>query len=90
MTDQSAFSEQVDGRTGVVRARGHLTVQAADLLSGTASTLHREGHRQVLLDLQAVQRTDDAGLELLEQLRTTIAARGGRVVVIAPRSAAES
>ncbi|MCA0145365.1 STAS domain-containing protein [Blastococcus sp. LR1] len=87
--EKSAFSEQVDGRSGVVRARGHLSVQAADLLSGTVATLHRDGHERVVLDLQAVHGTDDAGLLALDQLQSVIAARGGKVVVLAPRGPAE-
>jgi hypothetical protein len=49
--DSFPFTEVVDSRTGVIRACGHLTVQAADLFSGAVFALHEGGHRPVLLDL---------------------------------------
>ncbi len=37
------FTEVINSRAGVIRARGHLTVQAADLLSGAVLALHEGG-----------------------------------------------
>ncbi len=76
------FTEVVDSRKGSIRARGHLTVQGADLLSGAVLALHEGGHRQVLLDLQGLQGADDAGLLMLQHLRVTVAADGGTLVVL--------
>ncbi len=83
MPDRPArFTEVVDSRAGVVRARGHLTAQAADLLSGAVLALHEGGHRRVLLDLAGVGGAEDAGLRLLEQLRSAMTAEGGSLVVL--------
>ncbi len=76
------FTEVVDSRRGSIRARGHLTVQGADLLSGAVHALHEGGHRQILLDLQALQGADDAGLLMLQHLQVTVAAEGGTLVVL--------
>ncbi len=78
------FTEFVDTRRGAVRAQGHLTVQAADLLSGAVRALHDGGHARVLLDLGDLQGADDAGLLMIEDLRTTVTARGGSLVVLHP------
>ena len=81
------FTEVVDNRAGVVRARGHLTAQAADLLSGAVLALHDGGHGRVLRDLGGVHGAEDAGLLLLRQLEAAMTAEGGRLVVLhAPRS----
>ncbi|WP_396349638.1 STAS domain-containing protein [Geodermatophilus sp. DSM 44513] len=64
-----------------MRARGHLTVQAADLLSGAVLALREGGHRRVLLDLEGLQGADDAGLRLLQHLQTLMRSGGGRLVV---------
>jgi len=80
--DPVLFTEVVDSRAGVVRARGHLTAQAADLLSGAVLALHQGGHRRVLLDLEGVQEAEDAGLLLLQRLRTVLCAEGGSLVVL--------
>src|SRR5437868_13834021 len=48
----TVLSETVDLRTGLIRARGHLTAQAADLLRGTADSLRGRGHARVVLDLR--------------------------------------
>jgi anti-anti-sigma regulatory factor len=75
------LSEVVDGRTGQVRASGHLTSQGADLLRGTVEGLLRLGHSTVVLDLTGVQAADDVGLHVLSTLRTSMAAAGDRLLV---------
>jgi hypothetical protein len=72
-----SFTEVVDSRAGVIRARGHLTAQAADLLSGAVLALHEGGHRRVLLDLQGLQGAEAAGLSMLQHLQTVVTAEGG-------------
>jgi len=76
-----ALTEVVDGRTGRVRASGHLTPQGADLLRGTVEGLLRLGHSTVVLDLADVQAADDVGLHVLSTLRTTMAADGDLLLV---------
>jgi anti-anti-sigma regulatory factor len=75
------LSESVDLRTGLIRARGHLTSLGADLLRGTAESLYGRGHVRVVLDLQGVEDADDAGLDVLRGLGDELAARGGELVV---------
>ena len=75
------LSESVDRRTGLIRASGHLTSLGADLLRGTAQSLHGSGHVRVVLDLQDVEDADDAGLDVLRGLGDELAARGGELVV---------
>lgn len=76
------FSELVDPRRGSVRASGHLTAQAADLLRGTVLALHGDGHSRVVVDLGDVEYADEAGLAVLESLRTTVADDGGRLLLL--------
>lgn len=78
------FTEVVDNRAGVIRARGHLTTQAADLLSGAVLALHGDGHRPVLLDLEGLRGAEDAGLLMLQDLQTAVTAEGGVLVVLHP------
>lgn len=78
------FTEVVDSRAGVVRAIGHLTVQAADMLSGAVHVLREKGHSRVLLDLGGVRDAEDDGLHVLRQLATTVSDGGGRLVVLHP------
>ncbi len=78
------FTEVVDSRAGVIRARGRLTVQAADLLSGAVLALREGGHRRVLLDLEDLQGAEDAGLLMLQHLQTAVTAEGGSLVVLHP------
>ena len=80
--DSDSFTEVVDSRAGSIRARGHLSVQAADLLSGAVLTLHGEGHSRIVLDLEELQGADDAGLSMLRHLRTTVAAEGGTLLLL--------
>ena len=82
--DGALFTEVVDRRAGSIRARGRLTVQGADLLSGAVHALHQGGHRRVLLDLGGLQGADDAGLVMLRQLRASVASKGGTLVLLHP------
>ncbi|SOE00257.1 STAS domain-containing protein [Blastococcus haudaquaticus] len=75
------LSETVDRRTGSIRASGRLTVLGADLLRGTAESLHGSGHHRIVLDLRDVRDADDAGLEVIRGLGEDLAARGGELVV---------
>lgn len=77
-----SFTEVVDSRAGVIRARGHLTAQAADLLTGAVLALHERGHQRVLLDLQGIQGAEDAGLLMLQHLQTGVIAQGRSLVVL--------
>lgn len=79
---RDGFSELVDQRRGSVRASGHLTAQAADLLRGTALALHGGGHPRVVIDLGGVDAADEAGLAGLEAARTAIAADGGTLLLV--------
>lgn len=82
--DSVSFTEVVDSRSGVVRGRGHLTVQAADLLSGAVLALREGGHIRVLLDLEELQGAEDAGVRILRDLQTVVTAEGGKLVVLHP------
>jgi len=77
------MTEVVDSRRGSVRASGHLTVQAADLLRGTVECLRRDGHARVQLDLHEVRAVDFAGLHVLRDLERTVAADGGELLLLA-------
>jgi anti-anti-sigma regulatory factor len=78
------LTETVNLRTGHIRASGHLTSQGADLLRGTAESLHGSGHVRVVLDLQDVRDADDDGLDVLRGLGEEFASRGGELVVRHP------
>ena len=75
------LSETVDRQIGLIRASGRLTSLGADLLRGTAESLHGSGHLRVVLDLQGVRDADDDGLDVLRDLGEDLAARGGELVV---------
>jgi len=75
------LTETVDRQAGSIRASGYLTELGADLLRGTAESLHGSGHLRVVLDLRDVRDADDAGLEVLRGLGEDLAARGGELVV---------
>lgn len=79
-----SFTEVVNSRAGVIQARGHLTAQAADLLSGAVLALHEGGHSRVILDLEGLRGAEDAGLLMLQHLQTVVTAEGGRLVVLHP------
>jgi anti-anti-sigma regulatory factor len=80
------LSETVDRQTGHIRASGRLTELGADLLRGTAESLHGSGHLRVVLDLRDVRDADDAGLDVLRGLGEEFAAWGGELVVRHPPS----
>jgi anti-anti-sigma regulatory factor len=77
----AVLTETVNVRTGLIRASGHLTSLGADLLRGTAESLHGNGHVRVVLDLQDVRGADVDGLDLLRELGDELAARGAELVV---------
>ena len=66
---------------GIVAASGYLTPQGADLVRGTADSLRGSGHSRVVVDLSDVRSADDAGLDILHQLRRDFAADGGELIV---------
>jgi hypothetical protein len=68
------LTETVDARAGIVRARGHLTRQGADLLCGTIETLHAQGHRRIVLDLRRLDGADAEGDDHLDALILDLAA----------------
>jgi anti-anti-sigma regulatory factor len=75
------LTETVNMRTGLIRASGHLTSQGADLLSGTADHLRGNGHSHVTLDLRDVRAADDAGLDILRDLRSAFEAAGDELLI---------
>lgn len=77
----TTLTETVNLRTGHIRARGHLTRQGADLLSGTADHLRGNGHACVVLDLRGVRGADADGMDLLRSLRSRFAASGDRLII---------
>jgi anti-anti-sigma regulatory factor len=80
----AVLTETVNGRTGTVHASGRLTAQGADLLRGTLEHLARQGHATVLLDLAEVDEPDGTGASVLRDLRSSVAASGGRLRVVRP------
>lgn len=82
--EPSELTEVVDARAGLIRARGRLTAQGADLISGTADSLRGSGHSRVVLDLREVRTADDAGLDILDGLRLRFRDAGGQLVVTDP------
>jgi anti-anti-sigma regulatory factor len=85
------LTETVNVRTGHIRASGHLTSQGADLLSGTADHLRGNGHSRVVLDLRDVQAADDAGLDILRDLRRMFESAGDKLLIRhAPQVVGES
>lgn len=80
----ACLTETVNGRTGTVHASGRLTAQGVDLLRGTLELLARQGHRTVLLDLAEVDAPDGTGASMLHELRSSVAASGGRLRVLRP------
>jgi anti-anti-sigma regulatory factor len=78
---QPDLSELVDPRAGLIRARGRLTEQGADLLWGTADSLRGTGHTRVVLDLSGIREADSAGLETLDRLRRSFRAHGDQLLI---------
>lgn len=81
MNNARVLTETVNLRTGSIRARGHLTLQGADLLRGAADHLRGRGHSTVLLDLRGVRGVDDEGLTVLRSLRDDFAAGGSELLI---------
>jgi anti-anti-sigma regulatory factor len=79
---ESALSEVIDGVRGTVTARGHLTLQGADLLRGAVEGLRRLGHSTVVIDLADVHVADPVGLRVLGDLSTTMASAGTRLLLL--------
>ena len=75
------LTETVNLSRGLIRASGHLTLQGADLLRGTADSLRDSGHARVVLDLADVRAVDDEGLAVLRALSRSFADTGGELVV---------
>lgn len=80
--DGVPFTEVIDGRSGTIRAHGHLDVRAADMLGGAVEALQGSGHVRILLDLGGVQAADAAGLRAIRSLEETVSAAGGRLRVL--------
>jgi anti-anti-sigma regulatory factor len=79
---QPLLTETVNGRTGVIRLRGHLTVQGADLVRGTVEGLRRSGHASVLLDLHDLSQADPLARELLGAVQEELAADGSALRIV--------
>ena len=82
----AVLSEIVDIRAGLIRARGRLTAQGADLLRGTATQLRATGHTRVVLDLGEISEVDGAGLAILDRLHSSFSAGGGQLLITHPPS----
>jgi len=80
---RAGLTEVVDMRRGSIQVSGHLTVQGADLLRGTVESLHRDGHSTVVLDLAGLRAADDAGVQVLRNVRQSMAAHGAELSVVA-------
>lgn len=76
------FTETIDAQHGRIRARGHLTLHATDMLAGIAEALHRDGHDHVVVDLAEVDLAEAAALHELDALRRRLGAAGGRLTVL--------
>jgi anti-anti-sigma regulatory factor len=81
LSEQPELSEVVDPRAGLIRARGRLTEQGADLIWGTADSLRGTGHTRVVLDLSDVREADSAGLDTLDRLRRSFRAHGDQLLI---------
>ena len=82
--DLAGCAKDVDGRAGSIRACGHLTARAADLLSRAVLDRHDRGQRRIVLDLTEVEGAEDASFLMLQQLQTVVTAEGGTLVVLHP------
>ncbi|NEK84963.1 STAS domain-containing protein [Blastococcus saxobsidens] len=82
--DGDSFTETIDGRLGSIRAEGHLTGRAADMVRGTVEVLRRSGHDRVVVDLREVRQVDDDGLRALRTLADGIRDDGGRLTLLHP------
>ena len=89
-TDGSPFTEEIDGRSGTIRAHGHLDVRAADMLDGAVEALQGSGHARILLDLGGVRVADDAGLRALRSVKDRVTEAGGHLTLLhQPRPSAD-
>jgi len=77
------LTEVVDMRRGSSQVSGRLTVQGADLLRGTVESLQRDGHSTVVLDLAGLRAADEAGVQVLRNVRQPHAADGAELFVVA-------
>ena len=85
--DPAPFTERIDGRLGTIRAEGHLTARAADMVRGTVEALQRSGHYAVVVDLREVSAADEDALHALHSLEDSIRDDGGRLTLVnAPES----
>lgn len=71
----------VDRGTATIHATGQLTALGADLLCGTVEDLRRHGWIRITLELQGVEAADDEARGLLIDLRRTVVADGGELVL---------
>jgi anti-anti-sigma regulatory factor len=78
---QPLLSEVVDRATGTIRATGRLTALGADLLRGTVEGLRRLGCARVTVELREVEAADDAARGILLELRHSVTADGGELVL---------
>jgi anti-anti-sigma regulatory factor len=79
----AGLTEVVNVRRGSIQVSGHLTVQGADLLRGTVESLRRDGHSTVVLDLAGLRAADEAGVQVLRNVRQSVAADGGKLFFVA-------
>ena len=90
LDDDQTFTARIDSRSGAIRAQGHLTARAADMVGGTVEVLRRSGHGTVVVDLREVSALDDDGLRALESLERGLREDGGRLTLLrAGRSAGQ-
>ena len=82
---EQTFTARIDGRSGAVRAEGHLTVRAADMVCGTVEALRRSGHGDVVVDLREVSAVDAGGLRVLESLERSLRDEGDRLTLLHAR-----
>jgi anti-anti-sigma regulatory factor len=73
------FRQVVDCRMGAIRAQGHLSRQAADMLRGTVAALRDSGHARIVLDLGDLRSADDLGLHVVRSLQDAVDAGGGHL-----------
>jgi hypothetical protein len=81
-TGETGFAEAIDWPSATITARGRLTEQALDLLSGSAEVLHRSGHATVTLDLHAVRALDEGAHDALRALASGLHANHSELVVL--------
>ena len=75
------LTEVVDRRAGLITVSGHLTIQGADLVRGTADQLRGDGHSRVVVDLRGVRAADDDGLAVLRELHQDFRVASGDLLI---------